>query len=156
MAATTKVTVVIKCKWGPQARFSFHVDASIVDPANAVITGAITLLEAITRGKAIHIEISLSAATVASATSAVPYVSEDKMLARFKDENGVGHAYKTFGMIAAILEADKETIDPTNALVLAYTGAVTANALTEAGDAITTFVSAHRVENRKPIKKGRI
>ena len=71
MAATTKVTVVIKCKWGPQARFSFHVDASIVDPANAVITGAITLLEAITRGKAIHIEISLSAATVASATSAV-------------------------------------------------------------------------------------
>ena len=77
----------------------------------------------------------------------MPYVSEDKMLARFKDENGVGHAYKTFGMIAAILEADKETIDPTNALVLAYTGAVTANALTEAGDAITTFVSAHRVEN---------
>lgn len=156
MAGSTKVTIVIKLKWGPQGRFAFHVPSTVVSPTDPIVTGLIAVLEAITRGKAIHIEISLSAATVATASSGVAYVSEDKGLFRFKDAQGVGHAYKTFGLLPAILESDKETIDPTNGLVLAYTGAVTSNAKTQSGDDITTYVSGHRVENRKPIKKGRV
>jgi hypothetical protein len=156
MAGTTRVTVVIKLIWGPQGRFVFHVPSTVVDPSDAIITGLITVLEAITRGKAIHIEISLSAATSATVTTGVAYVSEDKALMRFKDENGVGHAYKVLGLLAALLQSDKETINPSNALVLAYRAAVLANAKTQNGDDITTFVSGHRVENRKPIKKGRV
>lgn len=156
MAGTTKVTVTIKCYLGFNARFSFHVASTVVSPTDPIITGLITVLEAITRGKAIEIEISLSAATAATVTTGVAYVSEDKALMRFKDEFGVGHAYKTPGLLATLLEADKETIDATDPLVTAYTAAIIANALTEAGDEIQTFTSGHRIENRKPIKKGRV
>jgi hypothetical protein len=156
MAGTTKVTVTLKVYWGPQARFSFHVAASVVSPTDPIVTGLITVLEAITRGKAIEVEISLSAGTAATVTTSVAYVSEDKALMRFKDENGVGHAYKVPGLLATILSTDKETIDAADPLVSAYTSAVVANALTEAGDDVSEYVSGHRVANRKPIKKGRV
>lgn len=156
MAATTKVTVTLKLAWGPQARFSFHVASTVVSPTDPIITGLITVLEAITRGKAIEIEISLSAGTAATVTTGVAYVSEDKALMRFKDENGVGHAYKVPGLLATILDTDKETIDTTDPLVDAYTTAIVANALTESGDSVSEFVSGHRIANRKPIKKGRV
>jgi hypothetical protein len=156
MAGTTRVTVVIKCKWGPRANFSFHVASTVVAPDDPIVTGLITVLEAITRGKAVSIEISLSAANAGSATSAVYYKSEDKALMRFIDDNGTGHAYKLSSFKAATLEGDRETIDPANSFVIDFTDAVVANARTRSGDLISAFISGHRTENRNLIKAGRV
>lgn len=156
MAGSTKVTVVLKMKFGPQARFSFHVPSSVVDPNDVLILGLIAVLEGCTRGKAISIEISLSAAAVGSATTGAAYVNEDKALMRFIDFNGVSHAYRVPGLLPAILDTDRETVKPAESHVVDYTDAITGNAKTQSNDAITAFVSGHRIENRKPIKAGRV
>lgn len=136
--------------------FVFHVDPGIVSPTNGIITGMIAVLEAVTRGKAIGIEISLVAETGGSAVSSAAYISEDKALMRFSDGQGQGHTYKVPGLLPAILEADKETIDPANSFVLAYIAAVNTYAKGRGGNSVATFVSGHRTENRKPIKAGRV
>lgn len=156
MAGTTKVTVVLKMIWGPTARFVFHMASTVVDPTDPLILGLIAVLEGITRGKAIQIEISLSAASVASATADANYVSIDKALIRFHDAQGVNHSYKVPGPIPSIIESDKETIDMSDVDVLVYTAAVVTNAKTKSNDAISSAVSGHRVENRKPIKAGAV
>lgn len=156
MAATTRVDVLLSMKWGPSGKLTFYVDASVVSPSDPIILGLIAVLEDICRGSPIQLTISLSAAPSASVTTGVAYVSEDKALFRFKDDDGVGHAYKIPGFLAAILQSDKETVNNGNALVIAYKNAVLTNAKTRNNEAITVYVSGHRIENRKPIKKGAI
>ena len=156
MAATTRVTLTIELIFGPKATFNFHVPADVVSPTDPIITGLITVLEAITRGKVLHIVISLSKGTTNDFVAAVAYKSGDKALMRFTDENGVSHAYKVPGLLASIIEDDKEGIDSEDTDVQAYTLAVTTNAKTAAGDMVAFFISGHRSENRNLIKAGRI
>lgn len=156
MAGSTKVTVIVKLKYGPQARFSFHVPSTVVAPDDAIITGLIAVLEAITRGKAIHIEISLSASIAGSPVSGAAYVSEDKGLFRFSDANGVSHAYKVGGILSTVVATNKEDLLTGVTPGSTYVAAVIANAKTRSNDAITTYVAGHRTENRKPIKAGTI
>lgn len=156
MAGTTRVTVTLKFLYGPVARFSFHVASSIVSPTNGVILGMITVLEAITRGKCVHIEISLQAAFVGSAGSGVAYVSEDKAFMRFKDDIGIGHNYRVMGLKAAILLTNGEDVDATATGVPAFIAAMNTYAKGRGGNDIATFIKGYRKENRKLLKGGRI
>jgi hypothetical protein len=153
-SATTRVTVTLTFVGKLKGRFTFHVSSSVVDPSDPVITGAIALIEALTRGKAVHIEISLQAATVGSVSTGVAYVNEDKAFFRFKDNHGIGHNYRIMSPESSILLTNTETVDLTNTFVVAYTGAVTTNARGRGGNLVNTIVSAYRKENRKLIKGG--
>jgi hypothetical protein len=154
MAATTRVTVVLKMKYGPQARVVFHVASSIVAPDNSVILLIVGAIEALTWGKAIQIEISLAAAIAGSPVSGAAYVSEDKGLFRFRDANGVSHAYKVGGILSSVVATNKEDLLTASGVGAAYVSAITTNAKTRCNQAIASFVSGHRIENRKPIKAG--
>jgi len=156
VSATTRVTLKVRVLHGPACAFVFHVSSSIVDPDDPVILGLIAVLEAVTRGKVLSIEISLRAATEGSAATGVPYISEDKALMRFTDEFSQAHAYKIPGLMESILNANHETVDATNADVITFNNAVLDEARTRAGDAIDAFTSGHRIENRKPIKAGAV
>jgi hypothetical protein len=156
LAGTTRVTVTLKVAYGPAARIVFHVASSIVAPDNAVILAVIAALETITRGKAIQIEISLQAAIAGSPASGIPYVSEDKGLFRFRDVNGVSHAQKVAGILPAIVATNAVDLITNVNPGLAYVNAVTTNAKTRNNETLSSFVSGHRTENRKPIKAGTV
>jgi hypothetical protein len=154
MAGTTRVTVTIRCYGGLAARFVFHVASSIVSPDDAVITGLIAVLEALTHGKAVHIEISLQAAVAGSPVSSATYVNEDKAFARFKDTSGVPHNYRVFGPKTTVFDSTDHETMVTGSPVAAFITAMTTYAVGRGGNTITSFVKGYRKENRKLIKGG--
>jgi len=155
MAGTTRVTVEILFLYTLHGKFTFFVSSDVVSPTDPIILGYITVLEAITRGKAIHIEISLSQATISSATSGATYISEDKAFMRFRDEFGVGHNYKVPGPKTTVFLTNHEDVDTSLAAVIAFNAAVNTYAKGRGGNDITTFIKGYRKENRKMLKGGR-
>ncbi len=150
------MTVTLTFYGGLRGRFSFHVSSAIVDPTDPVILGLITVLDGVTRGKAVHIEISLQAAIASTAASGVPYVSEDKAFFRFRDDTGTPHNFKVMGPKTTIFEsANTEVVDLTNADVIDFTDAMTTYARGRGGDVISVIINGYRKENRKRTKGGR-
>lgn len=152
-AVSTRVHVIFHPLKGLDFAVVFHVAGAIVDPTNAGVQAIIAAINSVTSAVAIEISLSVVHENAGSVTIGAVYVSEDKAQFRGVDDDGQAHTYKIPGLITTILNADKETIDLTNADVIVYTAAVTANALGPGGVAVTAVTEGHRTENRKKLKR---
>lgn len=152
--AVTRVTLVYHPLHGVDFRISFYRDGAISDPLEAGIQAVIAKINACTRAVALEIELTVFRDIAGSATAGAAYVSEDKGLFDFTDEDGKAHNYKIPGIVPDVLDANKETIDITNPLVTPYITAVTTYCTGRGGATVDQLVKAYRTENRKRLKSG--
>jgi hypothetical protein len=74
--------------------------------------------------------------------------AEDKAIFTFQAANGSIHRLQVPAPIAAIFQADGETVDPANAAVVAFVAAFIANAVTSAGGAIGFGANGTRIRRK--------
>lgn len=148
----TRVTVIYKPFSGSDFRVNFYVAGAVVDPNNAALQAIVSAINGVTRAVAVQIELTVINDVADTAVVGAAYVSEDKAQFTYVDDGGHPHNYKVPGILAALLEANKETVDLTAPAVITYNTAMLANARGRGGADITTLVSATRRENRKLLK----
>jgi hypothetical protein len=79
--------------------------------------------------------------------------AEDKAVFVFQTAAGTRHSYAVPGPLTSIFLADLQTVNPANAGVIAYVGAVIANVTNAHGDAVAFFVGGvrRRGKNRRKL-----
>jgi hypothetical protein len=110
-------------------------------------------LNALTTGVAIRIELSRVEPNIATATSGVAYVNEDKLEFPFHDEEGLAHSYKIPGVLASVLESNTEYADCTVGAPLTFVDAIQAHCFGQGGTTLEGPLLATRKAARKLLKK---
>lgn len=152
MAAATRVTVTWADRFGNSARVVFHLAAGIVDPSDAAVIAVVNLLKYFTKCVGLTIEISQVDNLVDTPGTTAYANVEDKMITTFLDEASGPHNWKIPGIKTTLLETDHETLDKTNATVIAWYGAVLTNAVGPNGEPLSSFSGGHRSINRRMSK----
>lgn len=125
-------------------RMAIKVIAALVDPNDATVIALRNAINAISNAIGTSASLSISETQAGVAGDGSYEDNEDKALMRFLDEAGETHTFRVPAPKEAIFEADKETVNPANGLVAAYTAAVIANCVTPQGLAFTSFVGGRR------------
>lgn len=137
---------------GKVAKVAVLVAAAVIDPSGAVVTAIRNAIAAVSRSKNNKATLSRPSAGTGAASDGVYEDIEDKAVMTFVDANGKTHNFKLPAPKAAIFMADKQTVDKTNALVIAYAGAMTDNARTHEGASLITFVGGRRIRTARSVR----
>lgn len=149
MASATRVTITYQDRYNNSCRVVFHVSADVIDPTASPIPAVIAAINYFTCAVGLTVELSKVKA-IADTPGTTAYANvEDKVVASFRDAVAAPHNWRICGIKPALLQADKETLDITNATVIAWTAAIIANASGSNGEAISSFTGGHRTISRK-------
>lgn len=132
------------------ASLMFFVTGAAISDQNTAAAAIQNTLQALTNA---HLEGGtgpspiVPAAPTAGATAVYQNV-EDKATFTFDTATGVVHRLSIPAPIAAIFQADGETVDYSNAAVAAFVTAYTANAVTRDGTRVTLSIGGQRKRSK--------
>lgn len=156
MAGGLKETVTWRDAKGNTARTSFFVanaGTAITEAAasDAITTPLAALTNCVNAGQTGP--RTNPKTEVVYGTAATYATVEDKVVFTFQTATGDIHRMQVPAPIEAIFLADGETVDPANTLVVAFSSAFIANAVSQNGEAITFGAFGTRIR-RKIHRKG--
>jgi hypothetical protein len=153
MADVTRVTITFQDRYKQTSRLVFHFPGVLPSPADAIVTGLITVLEAVMIARAIRIEMSVVQAIAATAVAGDYGSSSDKALLQLMDEEGTAHTWKIPGIKAALVSAvDHKTIANAGAMGVLVTELLDSGVGAGGAD-LVSFKTAYRTMARKVNKR---
>ena len=138
------LTLMFTALAGRPVRLVLKCAAALVDPNDATVIALRNAINAISNAMGTSASLSIFETQAGVAGAGSYKDNEDKALMSFLDAAGETHSWKVPAPKEAIFQADKETVDPANGLVAAYTAAVLASK-TPQGVAFTSFLGGRRI-----------
>lgn len=135
---------------GQTSVVNFFVTAADEDTARPLANTIVTAMSALTNAAFDGAKgaYTSSPATHAYGATAEYETVEDKALMTFQTNTGAIHRYMIPAPKAAIMSADRETVDPANGLVATFVAALVAAGASRDGVAIDSFVGGIRIRRR--------
>jgi len=136
---------------GTVARCAVLVAAAVLDPSGAAVTAIRTALDAISTTKQEKASITQPGNYSTTSAAGAYEDDQDKATFTFLDSAGKYHSYRVPAPKESIFQADRETVDLTNADVTAFAAYVTGNFISQTGASLVSLVGGKRIR----LKSGR-
>ena len=151
-ALTNRLTLNYRDVAGKVTKVIVLVAAAVIDPTGTAVAAIRGAIQAVSRCMGNRAAISIPAADTDSTTAGDYPNIEDKVSFTFIDSNGKRHNYKVPSPRPTIFQADKQTVDLTNALVTAFRDAMLAVAKSEDGATLVSLVSGRRFRTKQQVR----
>lgn len=149
--AANRLLIMCRTYGGTVARCAVLVAAAVLDPSGAAVTAIRTALDAISTTKQEKASITQPGNYSTTSAAGAYEDDQDKATFTFLDSAGKYHSYRVPAPKEAIFMADKETVDLTNAAVVAFAAYVTGNFQSQTGASLVSLVGGKRIR----LKSGR-
>lgn len=146
-----RLLVMCQTHGGTVVRCAVLVAAAVIDPSGAAVTAIRNAIEAISTTK--QTKASITQPGEYSTTSAAGAYEDDQDKATFTFLDAVGeyHSFRLPAPNPSIFQADKISVDLTNAGVVAFAAYVTGNFKARTGAELVSLVGGSRIR----LKSGR-
>ena len=153
MADVTRITLTVVDRYAQTSRMVFHFPGVLSGPLDSVVTGLITLLNAVMIARCIRIEMSVVEAIAGSASSGSYCTVADRALLEILDEQGTAHNWKIPGIKSSLVSSVDHKTVANAGLWATFVTEIIDETVGAGGATMTSFRSSYRTMLKKRNKR---